>query len=278
MLLFLGILVGVGVLTALMVFPDPLSVPEGELLRGGQIILGVVAATGTVLLGVAAPRAGYRWFEGALFMVPIYGQVVFAPRVLWRASRSRAGWSGSESRSGLPGEWASGDDTGSEPEESRDPERIREEARTLAGLLSGRAPITLPEAEPEPTSGPLAEEPPTEPVEAEEAEEPEEAGVYPEAPAETTEPASHPNRRYLAALALVVLVLWLVAVPAIGAWTLNSERSRAERLATESAELQAQVAELRTELSLLHAELGLLREDLESLGEEVRAPNRSSDA
>src|SRR5687768_12441844 len=68
-LLFLGILVGVGVLTALMVFPDPLSVPEGELLRGGQIILGVVAATGTILLGVAAPRAGYRWFEGALFMV-----------------------------------------------------------------------------------------------------------------------------------------------------------------------------------------------------------------
>lgn len=294
-LLFLGILLGVGVLTALIVFPDPLSVPENELLRGWLIVLGAMVATGTLLLAVAAPRAGYRWFEGALFIIPVYGQVVFAPRVLWRASRSRAGWSGPEPGPRRPEEWASGADAGPEPEEPGDPERIREEARTLAALLSGRGPITLPEAEPEPVSAPLAEEPLPEPAELveavsppavvpeepaperlEEAEEPEEAEetvVYPRTPAETGEPASHPNRRYLAALAVVLLVLWLVAVPAIGAWQLSSERARSDRLATESAELQTQVAELRTELSLLQSELGLLREELESLREAVRVPN-----
>jgi hypothetical protein len=290
-LLFLGVLVGVGVLTALMVFSDPLSVPQSELLRGWQIILGVVAATGTVLLAVAAPRAGYRWFEGALFLVPIYGQVVFAPRVLWQASRSRAGWSGTEPSPRRPGERASGADSGPELEDARDPERIREEARTLAALLSGRSRITLPGAEP--PSGPPAEELLTEPVESpveavpagvvvpekpapeqvEEAEEAEEAGLYPEAPADTAEPGSHPNRRYLVATALVLLVLWLVAVPAVGAWQLQTERSRADRLASESAEIQAQVAELRTEISLLRVELELLREELDSLQEEVRAPS-----
>jgi hypothetical protein len=239
---------------------------------------------------VYARRASYRWYEGALFLVPIYGQVVFAPRVLWRASRSRAGWSATEPRPRRPEERASGADSGPEPEDAPDPERIREEARTLAALLSGRGPITLPEAEP--PSGPSAEALPTEPGESpeeaapppaalpkeptpqpvEEADEGQEAGIYPEAPAELSEPVSHPNRRYLVATALVLLVLWLVAVPAIGTWQLQTERSRADRLATESAEIQAQVAELRTEISLLRVELELLREELDSLQEEVGAP------
>lgn len=292
-LLFVGILAGVGVLTALMVFPDPLSVPESELLRGWLIVVGAVAATGTGLLGVYARRASYRWYEGALFLVPVYGQVVFAPRVLWRASRSRAGWSGTEPRPRRPEDRASGADSGAEPEDASDPERIREEARTLAALLSGRGSITLPEAEP--PSGPPTEvllptepealESPEEaapsgvvvpekpaPEQVEEAEEAEEPGLHPEAPADTAEPGSHPNRRYLVAAALVLLVLWLVAVPAIGAWQLQTERSRADRLATESAEIHAQVAELRTEISLLRVELELLCDELDSLQEEVRAP------
>jgi hypothetical protein len=261
LLLFIGILGCVGILTALMVFPDPLAVPQSELLRGWLIILGAVAAAGTVLLAVTASRAGYRWFDGALFLVPVYGQVVFAPRVLWRASRSRAGRSPMEPSPPSPGETVRRAGPGPEIKEPPDPEKIREEARTLAALLSGRGHITLPEAKP--SNGPAAPVAPPEPEEpASEA--------PPPTPAEAL-PSPRPRRGLMTA-ALVVLVIWAVAVPVIGAWLLQQERDRVDRLANRSTELSVSVADLRTELSLIRAELVLLREELESLQEEVRAP------
>jgi len=273
LLLFIGILGCVGILTALMVFPDPLAVPHSELLRGWLIILGAVAAAGTVLLAVTARRAGYRWFDGALFLVPVYGQVVFAPRVLWRASRSRAGRSLAEPSSLAPGETAGRAGPGPEIKESPDPEKIREEARTLAALLSGRGHITLPEAKP--SNGPAAAVAPTEPEESlseapPEPVEPASEAVTPP-PAEAPPPAPRPRRGLMTA-ALVLLVIWAVAVPVIGAWLLQQERDRVDLLTSRSTELSASVTELRTELSLIRAELVLLREELESLQEEVRAP------
>jgi hypothetical protein len=262
LLLFIGILGCVGILTALMVFLDPLAVPQSELLRGWLIILGAVAAAGMVLLAVTASRAGYRWFDAALFLMPIYGQVVFAPRVLWRAAQSRAGRSPMEPSPPSPGEAVRRVGPGPEIKEPRDPEEIREEARTLAALLSGRGHITLPEAKP--SNGPAAAVAPTE--EEEPASE-----APPPPPAEAPAPASRPRRGLMTA-ALVVLVIWAVAVPVIGAWLLQQERDRVDRLSSRSTELSASVTELRTELSLIRAELVLLREELESLQEEVRAP------
>jgi hypothetical protein len=272
LLVFLGVLLGVGVLTTLMVFPDPLAVPRSELLRGWLIILGAVAAAGTLLMGVAAPRAGYRWFHGALFLVPVYGQVVFAPRVLWR-SRSEAGQREKEPQVAPSVEAP----VRARPDRPRDAEEVREEARTLAALLSGRH-ITLPEAEV--SNGPAVPVAEAEPeAEREEApaeappEQPtaEDAAVPMEAPDEP--PASLPGRgrRMLVAAGLVLLIGWAVAVPVAGAWLLQQERARVERLSGRSAELSASVTALRTELSLLRAELGLLREELASLQEEVRA-------
>jgi uncharacterized coiled-coil protein SlyX len=263
LLLFIGILGCVGILTALMVFPDPLAVPQSDLLRGWLIILGAVAAAGTVLIAVTARRAGYRWFDGALFLVPVYGQVVFAPRVMWRASRSRAGRSLAEPSLRAPGETAGRVSPGPEIKESPDPEKIREEARTLAALLSGRGHITLPEAKP--SNGPAAAVAPPEPVE------PASEAAPPPPPAEAPPSSPRPRRRLMTA-ALVALVMWAVAVPVIGAWLLQQERDRVDRLTTRSAELSASVTDLRTELSLIRAELVLLREELESLQEEVRAP------
>jgi hypothetical protein len=262
LLLFIGILGCVGILTALMVFPDPLAVPQSELLIGRLIILGAVATAGAVLLAVTAPRAGYRWFDGALFFVPVYGQVVFAPRVLWRASRSRAGRFPSEPSPRPPGEGAWRASPGPEIKEPPDPEKIREEARTLAALLSGRGHITLPEAKP--SNGPAAAVAPTEPEES--------ASEAPPAPPAEAPPPSPRPRRGLMTAGLVLLIVWAVAVPLVGARLLQQERDRVERLANRSTELSASVTDLRTELSLIRAELVLLRQELESLQEEVRAP------
>jgi hypothetical protein len=143
-LLFLGILAAVGILTALMVFADPLAVPQSELIRGWLIILGAVAAAATVLLAVAAPRAGYRWFDAVLFLVPVFGQVIFAPRILWLGSRSKAQRPRTEPILGPRGEPSGTAASVGERAEPPDPERIREEARTLAALLSGRRQITVP--------------------------------------------------------------------------------------------------------------------------------------
>lgn len=145
-LVFLGILAAVGILTALIVFPDPMAVPQNELLRGWLIILGAVAATGVLLLAVAAPRAGYRWFDAALFLVPVYGQVIFAPRMLWLGSRSKVQPPRTEPPPGRPPEGPAAAAPIEERREPRDPERIREEVRTLAALLSGRGQIARPEA------------------------------------------------------------------------------------------------------------------------------------
>jgi uncharacterized coiled-coil protein SlyX len=268
LLLFIGILGCVGILTALMVFPDPLAVPQSELLVGRLSILGAVATAGAVLLAVTAPRAGYRWFDGALFFVPVYGQVVFAPRVLWRASRSRAGRFPSEPSPRPPGEGAWRASPGPEIKEPPDPEKIREEARTLAALLSGRGHITLPEAKP--SNGPAAAVAPTEPGKSPLEAPPEELVRNP--PAEPAPSSPRRARRVLMIMVLAVLVLWAVAVPLVGAWLLQQERHRVERLANRSTELSASVTDLRTELSLIRAELVLLRQELESLQEEVRAP------
>jgi hypothetical protein len=157
-LLFLGILASVGFLAALIVFPDPLAVPERELLRGWLVILGAVAAAGVVLLAVASPRAGYRWFDGALFLVPVYGQVIFAPRLLWLGSRSKVHRPRTETSHPRGAEAPGAAAPTGERAEPPDPERIREEARTLAALLSGRGQITVPEATvvngPAPTAAP----------------------------------------------------------------------------------------------------------------------------
>ena len=163
-LLFLGILAAVGILTALMVFPDPLAVPERDFQRGWLVILGAVAATGVVLLGAAAPRAGYRWFDGALFLVPLYGQVIFAPRLLWLGSRSKGHRPRAEPSHTQPTEGSATAATSAEPAEPPDPERIREEVRTLAALLSGRGQFRAAEARG--ATGPAAAVVPAEPVEA----------------------------------------------------------------------------------------------------------------
>lgn len=105
LLLFLGILGVLGVLVGMAALPGPGARPaslfihsapstyaeelaqyESHLLRGWLIVLAFVAGAGVALLAVAAPRAGYRWYHSFLFLVPVYGQVVFMPRVLWRSS------------------------------------------------------------------------------------------------------------------------------------------------------------------------------------------------
>jgi outer membrane murein-binding lipoprotein Lpp len=90
------------------------------------------------------------------------------------------------------------------------------------------------------------------------------------APPTTARPRGR-ARRMLAVTGLILLVLWAVSVPLVGAWWLERERSRADRLATESTELRAQVTELSSELSVLRAELGLLREELDALRDDVGA-------
>jgi len=138
--LFLGTLTLVAILTAVWALPDPesrpsdlfrdlspsvyaeeLAVYQRELVRGWLIVAGAVAGVAVVLLAVVAPRAGYRWFDAGTFLIPLYGQVVFVPRLLWRASARP---------------W---------PRPRRGAAWIREKARALAAQLPSR-PLSQPVA------------------------------------------------------------------------------------------------------------------------------------
>jgi hypothetical protein len=205
-----------------MVFPDPLAVPKGELVRGWLIVLGGVFAAGVLLLAVAAPRAGYRWFAGALFLVPLYGQVVFAPRVLWLGSRSKVHRPRTEISHARGAEGPGTAAPTGERAEPPDPERIREEARTLAALLSGRGQITVPEATV--VNGPASTAAPPEPMPS------------------PQEPASPPRGD-------------LVEEPV-------TDSADEPELSVRVSELRTELSRMRAELELLRQELRSLEEQL----------------
>lgn len=259
--LFLGILAAVGAVAALAAFSAPGAVYGA---RGWLIVLGAVTAAGVVLLAVAAPRAGYRWFEGGLFLVPVYGQMVFAPRALWRASRPRARWAQPKSAGhGLgPPETPHGLGRGGDLADRREAERIKEEARTLAELLSGRRRPTAPESaevkvvvripEAIPEKGELESlirvEPPVEPPPVE--------------PAPEAQRQESRRGRWVVPVALILLFLVLAAVAGAGARELVRLGDRADRVAEEVRAAHLELVTIRQEIALLRSEMDGLAEGL----------------
>jgi hypothetical protein len=289
--LFLGTLAGVGALAAMAAFSEPGALYGA---RGWLTVLGAVTAAGIVLLAVAAPRAGHRWFEGGLFLVPVYGQVVFAPQVLWQASRRRASWSRTRPAAAPAGlaEISRSLNPGGEQADRREAERIREEARTLAELLSGRRPPIAPErvsppeagaptagGEPSSTSAqpqagvtePISETIPEEgelesPLAAEPSQpwltvEPPPGPSFPvEATEADTEPTGPRKAGWVLPVVLVLLFLLVAAIAGAGGWQLIRFRDRADQLAEE-------LGAARSELRVVRQELSRLRSDLEELTE-----------
>jgi S1-C subfamily serine protease len=88
--LVFGVLVlGAGALTLLARLPgDAPSATHGRQVLGAWLLAaGVALLAGIVLLIPASIRAGYRAIDALRFLVPLYGQAVFVPRVLWRVAR-----------------------------------------------------------------------------------------------------------------------------------------------------------------------------------------------
>lgn len=296
--LFLGILVIVGMLVGIAAFPDPASGPdpllletapstywaqravyENELIRAWLIVLGAVVLVGIVLLAVVAPRAGYRRWAAGRFLVPVYGQLVFAPRVLWRASaRHRPG--GQAASRPVPAqasEVSSSGGPGGERPTVLDVEHIREEARTLAALLSGRRPVSLPQTERQVGDGdgdspaPLPAAPLESAWEPEEAAAPEPRGLLevileegPPKPAHPSEPSppsdAEPregagrSRRGIAVALGLVLVL-MAALAGLGAWQLDRLGERADSLAADLRRARADLGDVRDELGAIRAQV-----------------------
>jgi hypothetical protein len=244
--LFLGILALVAVLAATWALPDPearpndlfrdlspsvyaeeLAVYQRELVRGWLIVSGAVAGVAVVLLAVVAPRAGYRWFDSGMFLVPLYGQLVFVPRLLWRASARP---------------W---------PRPRRGAEWIREKARALAAQLQGR-PVSQPVPVGGGGPGVSSGVPPLDPAGAP-------ARVSVQGPGTPPPVGSPPTRRPSAAVVGWVFLLLVVAVlGTLGAMRLGRAEERADRLADELRRARADLTILREEFGAMRRQLGAI--------------------
>jgi hypothetical protein len=254
-LLFVGVLVSLGALVGMVALPGPgarpaslfmLSAPsayaeelaryQSEFVRGWLIVVAVVAAGAVALLAVAAPRAGYRWYHSFLFLVPVYGQAVFMPRVLWRSSaaawpRWPRGARVGRLVSGWTARFAAAPRGGGPP------------AETTASFPPTAPPAAVP-------AGPAA------------------------GPGEGPRGRRGSGNVPVLAVALGLLLALVAVLATVGAVRLGREADRADRLEAELGRARADLAAVHDDLDAIRAQLaditGKLPPDVAALVEKVR--------